>query len=174
MVRYYVYTLIDPRDGSVFYIGKGAGNRIHAHEREAKAGRQSRKCERIRDIEAAGLQITKRKVKHFADEQDAYDFEAEMIDGYRLDRLCNIVPGGGTARGTPTIYADRQVVNAVAGFVNRTRNGAIKALLVAGQRMDLVPILEHYRLTVGEIVSRRGFDWVNAVSKRYSVVFSDA
>ena len=30
-LNYYVYRLIDPRDGSTFYIGKGKGNRIFDH-----------------------------------------------------------------------------------------------------------------------------------------------
>lgn len=30
---WYVYRLIDPRDGSTFYVGKGKGNRVFAHMR---------------------------------------------------------------------------------------------------------------------------------------------
>ncbi len=28
---YYVYRLIDPRDGQTFYVGKGKNDRIYAH-----------------------------------------------------------------------------------------------------------------------------------------------
>lgn len=31
MLRYYVYQLIDPRDMSVFYVGEGQDQRVHAH-----------------------------------------------------------------------------------------------------------------------------------------------
>ena len=30
-LNYYVYRLIDPRDGKTFYVGKGKGNRVFAH-----------------------------------------------------------------------------------------------------------------------------------------------
>lgn len=33
---YFVYALIDPRDGSIFYIGKGKGIRPYRHLEEAK------------------------------------------------------------------------------------------------------------------------------------------
>jgi hypothetical protein len=46
----YTYSLIDPRDKSVFYIGKGKGARIDAHEKEAIKGVCSNKCNKIREI----------------------------------------------------------------------------------------------------------------------------
>lgn len=54
--RWYVYELVDPRDQAVFYVGKGAGKRVDAHEAEAASKPQvcSRKLNRIRDIWESG------------------------------------------------------------------------------------------------------------------------
>jgi len=30
-IGYYVYRLIDPRNGNVFYVGKGKGNQVFNH-----------------------------------------------------------------------------------------------------------------------------------------------
>ena len=46
---YYVYTLTDPFDGFVFYVGKGQGNRVFAHVNDAlETETSSDKLDRIR------------------------------------------------------------------------------------------------------------------------------
>ena len=55
--KWYVYQLIDPRNNKVFYIGKGTGNRIHEHEKEASNGVCSHKCHKINKIRNSGLKI---------------------------------------------------------------------------------------------------------------------
>ena len=35
VVGYYVYRLVDPRDNSTFYVGKGVGNRVFTHVADA-------------------------------------------------------------------------------------------------------------------------------------------
>ncbi len=92
---YYVYHLIDPRDNSVFYVGKGARDRIEAHESEARRGSEHPKCARIRDIWSAGLQVVRVKVSHFRSEKAAYDFEAKEVARIGLENLTNLIPGGG-------------------------------------------------------------------------------
>jgi hypothetical protein len=49
---WYVYDLIDPRSMSVFYVGKGKGNRIEAHEKDAAKpdAACSKKINKIKDI----------------------------------------------------------------------------------------------------------------------------
>jgi hypothetical protein len=89
--KWYVYELYDPRDDSVFYVGKGSGNRINAHESEAKNGVCSHKCNKIRSLWRQNLKVGKRKVAYFWNEADAYRHEAELITSY--DNLTNVVLG---------------------------------------------------------------------------------
>jgi len=77
--RWYVYQLIDPRDQSVFYIGKGTGSRIHAHEKEASKGVCSNKCNKIKEIWEEGLSIVKRIICYCNDEKYAYQVESAWI-----------------------------------------------------------------------------------------------
>lgn len=91
---HYVYTLSDPRDGSVFYVGKGSGNRAFAHERDVIAGRVSNagKTKRIASILADGFRVVVSVVSVHQDEQDALDAEAEMIGS--ISGLTNIMSCG--------------------------------------------------------------------------------
>lgn len=108
--RWYVYELVDPRDGLAFYVGKGCGNRIFAHEKDAERdGVCSEKVNKIKDIWADGLQVEKRHVAFFWDEQAAYDFEAVRVDEYGLDSLTNIIPGGGSVRSGSFIQRAKPV-----------------------------------------------------------------
>lgn len=91
---FYVYQLIDPRNGKPFYVGKGRGKRIDAHELQARNGTKSRKCFRIREIWDEKLTITKEIVKQFENETEAYQYEYNLIEQYGLANLTNVLPGG--------------------------------------------------------------------------------
>jgi hypothetical protein len=103
---WYVYALRDPRSGAVFYAGKGIGNRVFQHAREANkiAGESSAylKLETIRQIHAAGLQVIVEIVRHrIRDEPTAYEVEAAVIDALALTgtELTNLVSGHDSSRG---------------------------------------------------------------------------
>lgn len=101
-MKYYVYELADPSTGDAFYVGKGTGKRIHAHEKEAAEGVSSYKCNKIRKILNSGQKVIKRKIGLFTDEKRAYEFEALKIAEYN-ERLTNIV---GVVRNAQKIAKD--------------------------------------------------------------------
>jgi hypothetical protein len=107
--KWYVYELVDPRTESVFYVGKGKGDRIHQHEREAAKGICSEKTNRINEILSFGFEIGKRKIAYFWSEQDAYDYEAEVIAQYGLDNLTNAIPGGGTPAKRARVIKEERI-----------------------------------------------------------------
>lgn len=98
---YYVYVLVDPRDGSIFYVGKGTGQRLLAHGYEAMLksdpGPRSGKVARIREIREAGFEPRIDVVRHGLSEDQALLVEAALIDS--VAGLTNKVAGRGAAEG---------------------------------------------------------------------------
>ncbi len=98
---YYVYVLVDPRDGSVFYVGKGTGQRLLAHGYEAMLksdpGPRSGKVARIREIREAGFEPRIDVVRHGLSEDQALLVETVLIDS--VAGLTNKVAGHGAAEG---------------------------------------------------------------------------
>ena len=91
---YYVYLLIDPENGQVFYVGKGIGNRIFAHINSAlKDEMLSDKLDKIRSIHANGLEVTHVIHRHGLTEKEAFEVEAALIDFFGLSGLTNQVLG---------------------------------------------------------------------------------
>lgn len=85
-LKYYVYRLIDPRNGEVFYVGKGKGNRLFSHMKVAldtiELDEVSDKLQIIREIHSAGLEVIHVVHRHGMDEATAFEVEAALIDAY--------------------------------------------------------------------------------------------
>ncbi len=105
-LKYYVYRLIDPRNGETFYVGKGKGNRVFQHAKgkfdENKAG-SSQKLTKVRDIQNSSLDVQHVIHRHGMDEKTAYEVEAALIEAY--PSVSNDAGGHGSA--------DRGVAHAV-------------------------------------------------------------
>lgn len=82
-IMFYVYMLVDPRNDTPFYIGKGKGRRAKTHLWEIPETRNAHKENKIASIRAAGLEP---KIVYVAeniiDESLAYDMETSLISKY--------------------------------------------------------------------------------------------
>lgn len=107
---FYVYCLIDPADGGVFYVGKGKGRRCLCHERDARAGRISNpaKHARIRVIHAQGREVQVIILEDGLSERDALRLERQIIGAIGFGTLTNAMPGA-------TLEPDRVVAAAAEG-----------------------------------------------------------
>lgn len=103
-LEWYVYALIDPRDGRLFYIGKGKESRVFAHAADAIEGdAETEKLALIREIIQSGNNVETLILRHgISSEKQAYLVEAVVIDfcAMLVDRnidirtgLTNIVAG---------------------------------------------------------------------------------
>lgn len=93
-LEYYVYRLIDPRNGKTFYVGKGKGNRIFKHLKCALKGKEedseNLKYKIIKEIKAAGLNVIHIIQRYgIKDEKIAFEIESTLIDVFGIDNLTN-------------------------------------------------------------------------------------
>jgi hypothetical protein len=104
-LKWYVYRLIDPRNGNTFYVGKGQRDRVFEHARgevqektvdQNEFGVMGPKKGVIDDIHRAGLSVLHVIHRHgFDNPEIAYQVEAALIDAY--PGLTNLVGGHGSS-----------------------------------------------------------------------------
>ena len=123
-IGFYVYALRDPRDGTIFYVGKGQSNRWydHIHDAKTSATDVSLKLDRIRQIEDSGHSVEAFIIRSgIASEAAAYEMEAAVVHAYRLAArsggnsgidLTNIAEVHHPERGLATVTAMQTMFNA--------------------------------------------------------------
>jgi len=87
-MEYYVYQLIDPRDNSVFYVGKGCKRRMYRHVDEVQRGRSPNRSNRklankIKKILSNALIVKYKKIFITENEQKAYDKEIAVTSVHK-------------------------------------------------------------------------------------------
>lgn len=93
-VRCYVYQLVDPRTETVFYVGKGTGDRVFQHlAGEVREEEESLKLRTINAIRELELEPRVRIVAHDLDDEKALLVEAVLIKQLGLGALSNRVHG---------------------------------------------------------------------------------
>lgn len=99
---FYVYELVDPRDDSVFYVGKGCGNR----DRTTLSTGNIRKRQRITEIKAAGLDVQCRRIAEDLYGREALRIERKRIAEIGVANLTNHYPGNRTQQDALTDAVD--------------------------------------------------------------------
>lgn len=97
---FYVYQLVDPRNGKPFYVGKGQRDRAWQHEKAVRASKPSggqRKNDLIEEIIKFRHCVEVVIVAEYDDEVDALDHEFRLVDADPT--LTNVFPGGGGFTG---------------------------------------------------------------------------
>jgi hypothetical protein len=101
-LQHYVYRLIDPRDGTTFYVGRGQGNRVFSHAAGQEKPVDSEDNEELKlktiwAIKNDGFQVQHVIHRHGMGADTAREVESALIDAY--PGLTNIQIGQDSDRG---------------------------------------------------------------------------
>lgn len=136
-LKWYVYRLVDPRDGSTFYVGRGINNRIFDHvnglltNKDAEEDILSLKMKQIRDIQLSGLEVIHIIHRHALETKNIAEIvEASLIDAY--PGLTNIMNGKGSNE-----YGVANINEIVTSYQAQTVEIIDDALLISINRTAL-------------------------------------
>lgn len=116
-LKYYVYRLVDPRNGQTFYVGKGCKNRVFAHanavdmsfyqnkenlmeqDTPTEENDDPAKIRKIIDIKSHGLEVIHIIQRWGMDAKTAFEVESAFIDFFDMNHLTNRINGHSAERG---------------------------------------------------------------------------
>lgn len=156
---HYVYLYVNPRDNSVFYVGKGKGGRALAHLR---AEEKKAITKIIRQIRASGDEPQIEILAHGLGNPDAaLKVEAAAIDLLGVGNLANAVRGHGTKYGRMPLH------EVVAHYTRRKANIREPVILIRINK------LYRYGMTDAELYDATRSAWrVGAKRDRAQYAFS--
>ena len=121
-LKYYVYRLVDPRNGQTFYVGKGKNNRVFAHAECALKEYndidydseldtdENLKYKTIKAIKDSGLEVIYIIQKYGLTERDALIVESTLIDAYSIERkLTNKIRGFNASEPANALTLERDL-----------------------------------------------------------------
>ncbi|RKF22291.1 hypothetical protein DBZ36_01190 [Alginatibacterium sediminis] len=138
---HYVYALVDPRNDSIFYVGKAGFNARPFHHLKMKdeKGKRGSKNDIIEEIRSSGKEPRVDIIRHgLADEQTAFEVEAAVIDALGQSNLTNLVSGHHKERGYQSgdrlsrVYGAEEIsvddlnTNAIIFFLNQSYHPKIE------------------------------------------------
>jgi hypothetical protein len=116
-LKNYVYLYRDPETGSVFYVGRGVGNRCFAHLKDDSDPMEYRKVAIIRRLRNSARGPIIDILRSGLTEREARLLEASAIDLIGLSILSNIVGGdqgrGARRRSVQSIIDDQNARNVI-------------------------------------------------------------
>jgi hypothetical protein len=90
LLPYFVYLLLDPKETTPFYVGKGMGKRDLDH----KEGEKDKKEIKIKEIISRGGEVSRVIIGRYETEAEAFSVEATLIKWvYGFNNLTNLVQG---------------------------------------------------------------------------------
>jgi uncharacterized protein len=142
---FYVYRLVDPRNGETFYVGKGKGDRVFAHAAGAlkvsispdqvEDDAVSLKLRRILEVKKSGLDVIMLIHMHgIKNEDTAHQIETAVMECY--PGLTNRVSGRG-AREYGVAHVDELIRLYGARPLNRQHNLLLINIGRSSQEMEI-------------------------------------
>ena len=177
-IGYYVYRLIDPRNGKTFYVGKGKGNRVFQHVKGAidyydgiknkdhDYADDPNKLRVIQEIRNAGLEVIHIIQRWHLSEDQAFEVEAAIIDCFQ--GLSNIQSGHGSFYG---VCNAAELENRLAAKFYDEPNFGYVIIKVQNWKMD--EMIEKFGIKTARYEATRGC-WHNKKPniEKYPYIFS--